>query len=292
MAEEGRTLITKGGSDARYLVQVDLWYGSDGRLRERSWTFHEVSARLAPDPRVAAVVEAYAARLSRELDVAIGRTAVELEARRAPLRTRETNLGSFVADAMRARLKTDVGLVNGGGIRSDRVLPPGPLTRRDVADLLPFGNVVVALEVTGQALREALEQGLAGWERQGGGFLQVAGLVLAFDPGRPPGDRVVDLRVGGAPVAPDRRYSLAVVDYVAGGGDGITALQGARSLVDAGHGPLLADVPRRPSRPSRPSRRPSRAGSGSSRHAEAGLRDQAHSGLPHSGLVWRPVHPL
>jgi 2',3'-cyclic-nucleotide 2'-phosphodiesterase (5'-nucleotidase family) len=242
VAEEGRTLITKAGSDARYLVQVDLWYASDGRLRERSWTFHEVSARLTPDPRVAAVVEAYAARLSRELDHPIGRTAVELEGRRAALRTRETNLGNFVADAMRARLKADVALVNGGGIRADRVLPPGPLTRRDVADLLPFGNVVVALEVTGTMLREALEQGLARWERQGGGFLQVSGLALSVDPARPPGQRLVDLRVGGEPLAPDRRYTAAAVDYVARGGDGITALQGARPLVDAGHGPLLAEV--------------------------------------------------
>jgi 5'-nucleotidase len=242
VAEEGRTLITKAGSDARYLVQIDLWFGSDGRLRERSWTFHEVSARIAPDPQVEAVVRAYAARLGRELDVVVGRTAVPLEARRGRLRTEETNIGSFIADAMRARMKTDVALLNGGGIRTDRIVPPGPLTRRDVAGLLPFGNVVMAVEVTGRALRAALEQGLAQREREGGGFLQVSGLRVSFDPTRPAGQRVVAVEVGAAPLDPERRYTAAVADYVARGGDGITALRDARVLVDAASGPLLADI--------------------------------------------------
>src|SRR5437867_4237403 len=52
IAEEGKTLITKAGSDARYLVQVDLWVARDGRLVERSWTFREVSQRVPPDPVV------------------------------------------------------------------------------------------------------------------------------------------------------------------------------------------------------------------------------------------------
>jgi 5'-nucleotidase/UDP-sugar diphosphatase len=135
-----------------------------------------------------------------------------------------------------------VALVNGGGIRGDRVVPPGPLTRRDVAGLLPFGNVVMVVEVTGQALRAALEQGLALREREGGGFLQVSGLRVRFDPARPAGQRVVAVEVGGAPLDPARRYTTAVADYVARGGDGITALRDARVVVDASHGPLLADI--------------------------------------------------
>jgi 5'-nucleotidase len=242
VAEEGKTLVTKAGSDARYLVQIDLWLGSDGRLRERSWTFHEVSARLAPDPQVAALVQTYAARLGRELDVVVGRTSAPLEARRGPLRTQETNLGNLVADAMRARLKTDVALMNGGGIRSDRVLPAGPITRRDVVGFLPFGNVAVALALTGAELLQALEHGLARWEREGGGFLQVSGLTFAVEPSRPPGQRVSQVTVGGAPLDPERRYTAAVVDYIARGGDGFTAFQNARVLVDAGSGPLLADL--------------------------------------------------
>jgi len=242
IAEEGRTLITKGGADARYLVQVDLWVGSDGRLRERSWTFHEVSARVPPDPQVAAVVSAYGERLGRELDVVVGKTSVALEGRRGPLRSQETNLGDFIADAMRAHAKTDVALINGGGIRSDRIIPPGALTRRDLAAMSPFGNVVMTLELTGRALREVLEQALPQREREAGGFLQVSGLRVSFDPARPAGQRIVTMEVAGAPLEPDRRYTAAVIDYIAAGKDGLTAFRDGRVLVDAMSAPLLADL--------------------------------------------------
>jgi 5'-nucleotidase len=242
VAEAGRTLITKGGSDARYLVQVDLWMGGDGKLRERSWTFHEVSARIPLDPQAEAVVRAYGQRLSGDLDVVVGQTAVALEGRRARLRTEETNLGDFIADAMRARIKTDVALINGGGIRSDRIIPPGPLTRRDLAAMSPFGNVVMTLELTGKALRAVLEQALPQREREAGGFLQVSGLTVTYDPAQPAGQRVVAMTVGGTPLDPDRRYTAAVIDYIAAGKDGLTAFRDARILVDAMSSPLLADI--------------------------------------------------
>ena len=134
---------------------------------------------------------------------------------------------------MRARLKTDVAVMNGGGIRGDRVVPPGPLSRRDVVAMLPFANVIVSVEVTGRALRTALEQGAARREREGGGFLQVSGLTLTLDSARPAGQRVVAVEVGGAPLDPERRYRIAVADYVANGGDGITAFRDGQMVVDA-----------------------------------------------------------
>jgi 5'-nucleotidase / UDP-sugar diphosphatase len=242
VVEEGKTLITKAGSEARYLVRIDLWLDGDGRLVERSWRFREVSARIAPDPTVAGLVADYEARLGRELDVVIGHTAVALEARRPRLRTEETNVGDFIADVMRRRMETDVAVINGGGIRTDRVVPPGVLSRRDVNALLPFTNVVMKLETSGARLREALEQGLAHVDREAGGFLQVSGLRLVWDPHRPAGARIDRLEIGGAPLDPARRYTVALVDYLARGGDGVTAFRDARVLVDAPSGPSLAEL--------------------------------------------------
>ena len=242
LAEEGKALITKAGSDARYLVQVDLWLRPDGALVERSWAFHEVSGRVPEDPDVAAVVRRYGDRLNRELDAVVGHTTTPLDARRTALRTQETNLGNFIADAMRARLTADVALLNGGGIRTDRIVPAGPLTKRDIHSLLPFTNAVMKVAVSGARLRQTLEQGLAALERGGGGYPQVSGLRMTYDPDGPIGQRVLSVEVNGAALDPAQTYTLAVVDYVAGGGDGITALRDARVLVDAVSGPQLADV--------------------------------------------------
>jgi 5'-nucleotidase/UDP-sugar diphosphatase len=106
----------------------------------------------------------------------------------------------------------------------------------------PFGNVVMTLELTGRTLREVLEQALPQREREAGGFLQVSGLVVTFDPALPAGQRVVSIAVGGAPLDLERRYTAAVIDYIAGGKDGLDALLKGRVLVDAMSGPLLADL--------------------------------------------------
>lgn len=242
VAEAAKAVITKAGSDARYLVQVDLWLTPDGRLVERSWTFHEVSTRIAPDPAVTALIARYTRDLERELGVAIGRTEVALDARRQILRTQETGIGDFIADVMRDALAADVAVVNGGGIRGDKITPPGPILRRDIATMLPFNNTVLKLELTGAALRQLLEHGLAQGDNGGGGFLQVSGVRLTYAPGRPAGERIVSLDVGGRPVDPAARYTVATLDFLANGGDGHTAFRGARVLVPAASGLDLATL--------------------------------------------------
>jgi 5'-nucleotidase len=242
LAEEGPALVTKAGSDARYLARIDLWLTREGRLVERSFALDEVSARIPPDAAMAALVEGYVARMREVLGMVVGRSTVPLEARASRLRTSETNLGNFVADVMRARMGTDVALMNGGGIRSEQVLPPGPITKGHLVAFLPFTNVVVKLEMRGADLRQALEQGLAEIDREGGGFLQVSGLSLRFDPARPPGQRVLAVEIGGTALDAARTYTVAVNDYMHRGGDGLTAFARGRVLVGPESGPGLSTI--------------------------------------------------
>jgi 5'-nucleotidase / UDP-sugar diphosphatase len=240
VAETARAIVTKAGSDARYVVQIDLWVTPDGRVVERSWTFHAVGARTAPDPAVETLVAGYTAQLERELGVTIGRTDIALDARRGIVRTQETGIGNFVADVMREALQADVALINGGGLRGDRILPPGPITRRDVYTLLPFVNTVMKLEMSAAALRDALEHGLGQADNQGGGFLQVSGLQMTYDGRRPVGGRLVTVDIAGRPIDAGSRYTVAVPNYVAQGGDGHTAFRAGRVLVGAESAPDLA----------------------------------------------------
>jgi 2',3'-cyclic-nucleotide 2'-phosphodiesterase (5'-nucleotidase family) len=224
------------------VVQIDLQATPDGRVLGRQHRFVKVTDELPDDPAMARLVGRYEARLEEAVLVPVGTTRVPLDARNAALRTEETNVGNYVADVMRARLQADVGLMNGGGIRSNRLVPAGVLTRKDVRALLPFLNVLVKLEVTGQVLLAVLERSVGLYPRENGGFLQVSGLTFSFDPSRPAGARVVRVLVGGTPLDPARRYTLATNNFTARGGDGYAMLASAKPLVFPEDGPGLAET--------------------------------------------------
>jgi 2',3'-cyclic-nucleotide 2'-phosphodiesterase (5'-nucleotidase family) len=157
-----------------------------------------------------------------------------MEARSAAGRTQETNVGDFIADAFLAATTADVACVNGGIIRADEIIRPGPLTMRHVLTLLPFKNRVVKLEVTGSTLREVLEHGVArsAEDAEPGRFPQVSGTRFTFDASRPAGSRIVSLTVNGKPLDEKRKYMLATTDYVAiDGGDGYAMLKNGRVLI-------------------------------------------------------------
>ena len=238
----GDTLITKAGSDGVFVVRIDLQVTPDGKVLARQHRFVPITPDLPEEPAMAALVARYQGQLSQALDVRIGETRVPLDARNAALRTSETNLGNFVTDVMRARLRADVAIMNGGGIRGNQVLPAGALTKRDINALLPFLNVLVMVEVPGKVLLEVLERSVAVFPREFGGFLQVSGLSFVFDPARPAGQRVVRVLVGGLPLDPERRYALATHSYTAEGGDGYAMLATAKPLVFAQDGPGLAET--------------------------------------------------
>src|SRR3546814_4313930 len=108
---------------------------------------------------MAAKVQVYLDKLSKELDVAVGKSLTPLDSRRASIRGTETAIGNLFADAIRAGVDADVGLTNGGGIRGDKTYEAGViLTRRDIQTALPFGNRTVKLQMNGAQLIEALEQ--------------------------------------------------------------------------------------------------------------------------------------
>ena len=121
-------------------------------------------------------------------------------------------------------------------------MPPGQLTKRDVHSLLPFTDVVLKLELRGRDLRVALEHGLAQTDREGGGFLQVSGVRVVWDPRRAAGGRVVSVAVAGRALGDDTVYSVAVPSYLVRGGDGYAAFARGKVLVDESSGPQVAQI--------------------------------------------------
>jgi 5'-nucleotidase / UDP-sugar diphosphatase len=239
--EHGRAVIIKAGADALNVGQVeyDVRCGAVIGRRQRLIPIDE---RLAEAPDVAALVQQQAALLARELDTPVGSTAVPLEARESITRRQETPLGRLFADLMRERVGAQVGLLNSGAIRGNRVIPAGPITKRDIRQLLPFSNTVTLLEVSGEALRAALERSVDQLPRPTGHFLQTAGVRFTVDPAQPPGQRVGAIEIGGQSLDPARLYRVAVPDYLARGRDGYPMFAAARVLLAPEDGPGLIET--------------------------------------------------
>jgi 2',3'-cyclic-nucleotide 2'-phosphodiesterase (5'-nucleotidase family) len=245
----GKTVLVESASQGDFVTVLELAVertkGRDGKDAV-SWrpTVRTVStATVAPDPKMAAAVKVYEDRLSKELDVPVGRLATPMDSRRNTVRGGEAAIGNLIADALRERTGSDVAVVNGGGIRADRQYDAGmTLTRRDILKEMPFGNKVVKLELTGAQLLAALENGVSQVQQAGGRFPQVSGLSMLYDPQAEPGKRVREAKVGGQPIDPARRYAVATNDFMAGGGDGYVAFREGRNLIDPNAAQLMAST--------------------------------------------------
>lgn len=232
------TVVSLVGDEYEYLGELTLEI-EDGEVADVEFTGHSL-ADEQPEParNVQKVANSYRDRLDDELNVVIGQSTVELNALEPDVRSQETNLGNFIADAIRNNVDADVGLMNGGGIRSDTLYPAGDITKKTVLDILPFPNAVTKLEISGETLLATLEQGAA--QYQDGGFPQVSGMAFTFDPSRTEGERVVEATVGGESVHAGSTYTLATNDFISEGGDGYTMLTDETVLVPAEQGALLS----------------------------------------------------
>lgn len=235
----GQTLISKAGMDARAVARIDIARRPNGMV-DRYYELIPVNSSVKDDPATLDVVDAWEARLSTEMNDPVGSTTEPLDAVDFRIRGGETNIADLVADAVRAEAKTDVALVNSGGIRGNRVYPAGVLRRRDLISIHPFGNTICTVEMSGAKLLETLNQGVSKLPAADGGFPAVSGLTFRVTVSNPPGERVSDVRVNGQPLDPRRSYTVALPSYVLEGGDGYTRLKDdVLVMVNAEQGPLI-----------------------------------------------------
>lgn len=132
----------------------------------------------------------------------------------------ESDLGNLCADILRERTGAAVGLMPSGALRGD--LPAGPITRETLLDVFPFTDRIELLELSGEVLLRAIEQGLS-LER---GVLQVSGIEVRYDPRREAGRRILGASVGGVPVDASATYTAATITMLAQGGDSYRMLAG------------------------------------------------------------------
>lgn len=138
----------------------------------------------------------------------------------------ESALGDLVTDGQRKAVATDVGFLSTGSLRAE--IAEGYITWGDLYAVQPFGDNIYAMTLTGDQIRQALEQQ---WEEPLPPHdLAVSGLEYTYDPSRPAGSKLVKVAVNGIPLDDKGTYTASMVDYLAGGGDGYTVFQEGKNV--------------------------------------------------------------
>jgi len=207
----GNAIVVQAGSKGQWVGRLDLDV-EDGRVRSYEYRLIPMDASVPEEPRVAAIVAGYAGQLDDAMKKVVGHTTVFLDGEREHVRAMETNLGNAITDAMRLVSGAPIALHNGGGIRA--AIDAGDITLADILQVLPFGNEVATVELTGAQLREILARSIAE-PRPHGGFLQVSGIKLVAE-----GDQVVEVTVDGAPLDDAQTYLVTTNAFLMEGGDG------------------------------------------------------------------------
>ncbi|CAH2717288.1 hypothetical protein BACCIP111895_04479 [Neobacillus rhizosphaerae] len=241
------TVIVQANEYLKYLGVLNVSFDENGVVKAQEGKLLDVNTYKADEAAQAKVDE-----LKKPLDelkkTVIGSSNVLLDGERNNVRYKETNLGNLIADGMAQKANeilknnTTIAMQNGGGIRAS--IKQGDVTLGDIHTVMPFANLLVTLDLTGEEIWQALEHSVSKVESGAGQFMQVSGIQFKYDPAKPAFNRVWDVKVktanGFEPVDKKKTYSVATNAFVADGGDGFTMFKKAK---DAGriHELLLVD---------------------------------------------------
>lgn len=260
------TVMTKGEkgepiqSTGTAFANIGVIVIDDASKKIESNSLYEIKEDTAKDATVAAAAKTIVDRVDKEYGVVFAKSEVTLNGAKAPNGNRdsETNNGDLITDAMlwkvmqnKEGLTVDadhvVAITNGGGIRA--AIKPGDVTKKDINTVLPFGNTVAVIYVTGAELLEALEAST--YSLPVGGFPQVAGInftlstAVAYDAnaetypastyyGPKSINRVTINSINGKEFKADDTYAVITNDFCGGGGDTYYAFKAASAQFDTG----------------------------------------------------------
>jgi 2',3'-cyclic-nucleotide 2'-phosphodiesterase (5'-nucleotidase family) len=204
--------IVRAGSNGRGIGVVDLHRRSDGSHEFRVHRQSVYADGIPPDSAMTRILAPYLRTAAALGGVRVTTLAEPLSASPAGDRRH----GTLIAESIRLTGEADFGLHNPGGVRID--LPGGDISYAQLHRVMPFGNAVVRLTITGQQLRELAE-------RTGPRYYH-ANVVIEYptDPDAPSFGRASLTFPDGTPVLEDRAYTLATNDFLADGGDGLSML--------------------------------------------------------------------
>lgn len=262
------TVMTKGEkgepiqSTGTAFANIGVIVIDDASKKIESNSLVEIKEDTAKDATVAAAAQKIIDRIDKEYGAVFAKSEVVLNGAKAPNGNRdsETNNGDLITDAMVWKILQDkesltvdadhvVAVTNGGGIR--KAINPGDVTKKNINEVLPFGNTVVTIYITGAELLEALEASTYCTPDAIGGFPQVSGInytistAVAYDAnaetypastyyGPMSINRVTINSINGKEFKADDTYAVITNDFCGGGGDTYYAFAAATAKFDTG----------------------------------------------------------
>ena len=260
------TVMTKGEkgepiqSTGTAFANIGVIVIDNATKKIESNSLYEIKEDTAKDATVAAAAKTIVDRIDKEYGVVFAKSEVTLNGAKAPNGNRdsETNNGDLITDAMLWKVMQNkegltvnedhvVAITNGGGIRA--TIEPGDVTKKDINTVLPYGNTIAVIYVTGAELLEALEAST--YSLPIGGFPQVAGINYTLHTGKaydkndatypnstyygPKSiNRVSINSINGKEFKADDTYAVVTNDFVAVGGDSYYAFAAATAQFDTG----------------------------------------------------------
>ncbi|MDF2065882.1 5'-nucleotidase C-terminal domain-containing protein [Bacillus sp. Cr_A10] len=233
-AEKDPTVIVQAYQYSDFLGTLDVNFDKEGKVVSHAGELIPIKDQTE-DPTAAALLKTYSEKIEEIKVKEIGAVAEsELTNPRVKedadpsVRKNETALGNIITDGMLSKAKkyndkVIMALQNGGGIRAS--IDAGPITVGEVITVLPYGNTLATMEVTGAELKAAFEISFKSYPKENGGFLHVSGAKVEFDSSKPAGERVVSIKYKAADgtlveLKDNEKYVIATNAFTAKGGDG------------------------------------------------------------------------
>lgn len=261
--QQWTTILGETEAYGTFVGKLEIATDRDGRVDRDGtrWTLLPANPDVVGvHEEIQAIGKTFEDELNRALLVTLGFSENYADARAASLRRGENGLANFITDALRWRFRTDIAVINAGGVRGDRIYPGGNLSWKVLSEILPFRNAIHVVTLSGRQIRQLLEislSALIGPEDSydpevrvhTGGLLHFSGLrVRASLAGKPTfvdadgrliewGNRLEEVSFldgdSWVPLDDDRTYTVAANSWTAGGGDRLFVFrEGSREETD------------------------------------------------------------
>ncbi len=236
------TWIVQAHEWGKYVGRADYTF-KNGKLRLSQYTLIPVNLKkkikvngekkrvfiqdeIAADKKLLEFLTPYQKKGQAELSKKIAITNGKLEGDRDVIRFQQTNLGRLIATAQKERAKADFAIMNSGGVRDS--IAEGEVTYKDVLKVQPFANNVTYVEMNGKDLLKYLDK-VATFPVDSGAYPQFSGISMTVKK-----NRVINVKVGGKAIDPNKTYRFSIPSYNANGGDGYPKIIDLPSYVNTG----------------------------------------------------------